>query len=111
MASSVRWVSEAVMTTDQTMFHPLVQGEARSAIGSTPLKPPAGLRGDVRRLEHLANFALPFPHHLEEPLRPFDGLLLRLHLDDRVAGDQFFGFGEGSVGDGKLPAVNSDTRA
>src|ERR1044072_7494500 len=42
---------------------------------------------------------------------PFDGLCLRLDLDDPVAGDQFLGFGKRPVDHAALAAGKADARA
>jgi hypothetical protein len=34
---------------------------------------------------------------------------LRLHLDDRIAGDQLLRLGEGTIGHGELPSRDPDT--
>src|SRR5260370_37881715 len=44
-------------------------------------------------------------------LGPFYGLLLRLHLNDPEAGDDFLGFGEGAVGYDGLAAGHAEARA
>src|SRR5437016_3600446 len=132
-ASIARWVSEAVMTTDHTIFDPPVQAQARrgycpgrqldASTGSVTLLggrlgaqaffllPEFGSeRGtEVRRLEHLADFDLgPLERGALEPL---DRLFLRLHLPQPEAGDQLLRLGEGPVDHGPLPTREPDARA
>ena len=60
---------------------------------------------EVLELEQLTNFDLAihaFATGIGVALRPFDRLLLRLHLDQGVASDEFLCFGEGPVDDGPL---------
>src|SRR5262245_44283233 len=69
---------------------------------------------EVVQLEQLANLDLAFGSLAVgsgRALRPFDRLLLRLHLDQPVAGDQFLRLGEGPVDDGALPSGELDARA
>src|SRR5438045_3746492 len=54
-------------------------------------------RIERRLLGHLADLAFAPARHLEESLRQLDGLCLRLRVDDRVAADYLFRFGEGPV--------------
>jgi hypothetical protein len=48
---------------------------------------------------------------LHEAAALFDCLLLGVGLDDGVAADQLFGFGERAVGDGHLSSADMDARA
>jgi len=71
---------------------------------------PQRLGGLLSRVEgghivHQADFALTSASHLEETLSQLDRLLHRVDLHDRVPGNQLFGFGEGTIGDGKLASV------
>src|SRR5512143_856490 len=56
-------------------------------------------RAKVLVLEYLADLDLGLGagHRVGAPLDPLDGLLLRLHLPQPIAGDQLFGLGEWAV--------------
>src|SRR5687768_6459523 len=68
-------------------------------------------RSEVIQLEQLANLDLAFLVIAErggEALRPLDALLSRLHLDERVAGDDLLRLGEGTIDPGASSAGESD---
>src|SRR5262249_56375536 len=71
----------------------------------------------LRGLEDLPNLRFTFPTgpvvfvQMHEAGSPFDGLLLRLHIVDRVPADQLFGLGERPVGDSQFPRGEPDARA
>src|SRR6266550_2965233 len=67
-------------------------------------------------IHHLPDFdfqiVIPEPDvRLQEGPSPRDGFLLRRHVVDRVATDDFLGFGEGTVGHRDLAFGQSRTRA
>src|SRR6266481_488379 len=102
-ASIARCISVAVTATDNTTFRPPVQGNRRL---------PLALRGAVclRRLVYLAKFALTPTDNVEESLGHFDGLCLRVCLEDGEAADYFLGLGERPVGHGHLSARDANAR-
>src|SRR6185437_7157824 len=60
--------------------------------------PGNAVEGEIRRLEHLPE--LDFLALLErDALHPFKRVLLRFHVDQPEAGDEFPGLGKGPVGD------------
>src|SRR5262249_26745850 len=70
---------------------------------------------EILQLEQLAYLDLGLPAAaigLEgNALGPFDGLFLRLHLNQPIAGDQFLRLDEGAVDHGTLPSRELDARA
>src|SRR5215470_11722105 len=68
-------------------------------------------RREVLQFEKGANFDLRFGAGAMgggRTLRPFDGLLERLDVDDPEAADQFLGFCEGTIDDADFAARKSD---
>src|SRR5690606_16375939 len=76
-----------------------------------------GAHREVLELENLTNLAASFtarPNprvHLYEALGPLERFLLRVHGEDRIAGDELFRFGEGPVHDAALLAFVEDAYA
>src|SRR6266403_4399859 len=101
-ASIARCISVAVTATDNTTFRPPVQGNRRL---------PLALRGAVslRRLVYLAKFALTLTYNVEESLGHFDGLCLRVCLEDGEAADDLFGLGERPVSHAHVSARHAHT--
>ena len=64
---------------------------------------------EVLQLEHLPDFDLAIDER--RAAGPLDGLFLRLRLDEPEAGDELLGFRERPVHDGRLAALERDTRA
>ena len=63
-------------------------------------------------LEDLADLDLAFAWGaIGAALDPLDGVFEGLDLQDRVAGDEFLGFGEGTVGDDAVVAGEADASA
>src|ERR1700682_1427912 len=60
---------------------------------------------------YLSKLALTITGYLEEILGHFDGLCLRVCLEDGEAADHFLGLGERPVGHAQLPARDANARA
>ena len=69
---------------------------------------------EVVQLEQSANFDFALPAvdgRDRKPLGPIDRLFLRLYLNDRIAGDELLGLGEGAVANDALVSVEIDAPA
>src|SRR5439155_449743 len=68
----------------------------------------------VFQFEELANLDLTFlalTLRIGRPLGPFDSFFFRLHVDDPITGDQFFGFSKGPINHGLLSSRELDSRS
>src|SRR6185436_19866002 len=70
------------------------------------------LRAKILGLEDLADFDLGIDTlGIRDALRPFDGLLLRRHLNKPESGDELLRLAEWAIDDRALGAGDSDARA
>src|SRR4030081_565828 len=82
----------------------------RIAVSPCGFPGPAESTREGRHIVHQADLALAVARQLEKALRQFDRLCLRFHLNDREAGDQLLGLGEGPVGNGEFSFGEPDAR-
>ena len=66
----------------------------------------AGAKSDASNTWRISNS--PLPSTLKEARHPFDRLILRLHLEQREAGDQLLRLGERPVDHGDLPSGETE---